>query len=87
MPLWEDTKNRTGGCFSFKVMNKYVINIWKNLFCALCGEILMKDVNKSNIVNEITISPKNFFCVIKIWMSTCEYVDPYFVYISRTNNQ
>ena len=76
-PLWEDPKNRTGGCFSFKVINKYVTNIWKNLFCALCGETLMKDVKKNNIVNGITISPKKNFCVIKIWLSSCEYVDPY----------
>ena len=63
--------------FSFKVINKYVTNIWKNLLCALCGETLMKDVKKSNIVNGITISPKKNFCVIKIWLSSCEYVDPY----------
>ena len=29
-PLWEDPKNRSGGCFSFKVINKYVPKIWKS---------------------------------------------------------
>ena len=27
-PLWEDPKNRYGGCFSFKVVNKHVHSIW-----------------------------------------------------------
>lgn len=75
-PLWEDPKNRSGGCFSFKVINKYVPNIWKSLLCALCGETLMQDVKKNNFINGITISPKKNFCVIKIWMSTCEFHDP-----------
>ena len=75
-PLWEDPKNRSGGCFSFKVINKYVPNIWKSLLCALCGETLMQDIKKNNFINGITISPKKNFCVIKIWMSTCEFHDP-----------
>ena len=30
-PSWEDPKNRKGGCFSFKVNNKKVSDIWKKL--------------------------------------------------------
>ena len=75
-PLWEDPKNRKGGCFSFKVINKFVPNIWKTLFCAVSGETLMKDPKNNNFINGITISPKKNFCVIKVWMSTCEFHDP-----------
>ena len=28
-PMWEDPKNRTGGCFAFKVLNKPVQEGWK----------------------------------------------------------
>ena len=27
-PTWEDPINRNGGCFSYKIFNKNVINIW-----------------------------------------------------------
>ena len=75
-PTWEDPKNMDGGCFSFKVINKFVPNIWKSLFCAVSGETLMKDPKNNNFINGITISPKKNFCVIKVWMSTCEFHDP-----------
>ena len=34
-PLWEDLQNRTGGCFSFKVINKQVKTVWDSLFFAM----------------------------------------------------
>ena len=30
-PLWEDPRNRKGGCFSYKVSNKNVYECWKKL--------------------------------------------------------
>jgi len=75
-PMWEDPKNRNGGCFSYKVINKQVHDVWKNLFYMLCGESLcmQKEVNKH--VNGITISPKKNFCIIKIWFDVAHYQDP-----------
>ena len=29
MPIWEDPGNRDGGCFSYKVVNKSVYEVWK----------------------------------------------------------
>lgn len=75
-PMWEDEKNRNGGCFSFKVLNKQVNNIWKQLFCALCGETLCVDKKHNEFINGITISPKKHFCIIKVWLSTLELQDP-----------
>jgi hypothetical protein len=75
-PMWEDPKNRDGGCFSFKVINKQVPGIWKQLFYALCGETLMIHKKHSEYVNGITISPKKKFCIIKIWMKSCILQDP-----------
>ena len=75
-PLWEDEKNRTGGCFSFKVLNKQVNDIWKKLFFVLCGGSLCVNNEHSKHINGITISPKKHFCIIKIWLDTCEYQNP-----------
>jgi Eukaryotic initiation factor 4E len=75
-PQWEDPKNRNGGAFSFKVVNKQVHEVWKIMFAALCGESLFieNEINKS--VTGITVSPKKNFCILKIWLDNCEYKDP-----------
>jgi translation initiation factor 4E len=75
-PMWEDKENRDGGCFSFKVSNKLVYDVWKQLFYSLCGETLCKDVSHSKKINGITISPKKNFCIIKIWLKDCSVQDP-----------
>jgi hypothetical protein len=72
-PLWEDKKNREGGCFSYKIANNDVPIVWKNLCYLLVGETLFK--KKANITG-ITISPKKNFCIIKIWMGDCENQNP-----------
>tara|TARA_B100001173_G_C15985051_1_gene546330 strand:+ start:916 stop:1317 length:402 start_codon:yes stop_codon:yes gene_type:complete len=78
-PLWEDPNNRKGGCFSFKVLNRQVSDIWKNLLCALCGETLCIDNTKNEHINGITISPKKNFCIVKVWMNCCNIQDPNFI--------
>jgi len=75
-PMWEDAKNRDGGCFSFRVPNKCVHGIWKSLMYATCGETLFTNRKHNESMNGITISPKRNFCIIKIWMSNCENIDP-----------
>jgi len=75
-PMWEDPKNRTGGCFSFKVINKQVNSVWKSLFYAMCGETLCVDKKHNSLINGITISPKKNFCIIKIWLLNCSVQDP-----------
>jgi hypothetical protein len=75
-PMWEDPKNRNGGCFSFKVANKLVPSVWKTLFYALCGETLCVDKKHSKLLTGITISPKKNFCIVKIWLENCTVQDP-----------
>ena len=74
-PLWEDKRNRDGGCFSYKVINRFVFDVWKELVYLLCtSKITIKSEHMSK-VNGITISPKRSFCIIKIWMSDCSIQD------------
>ena len=75
-PLWEDPKNRDGGCFSFKVINKQVYDIWKVIFYTLCGETLCKKREHNDLINGITISPKKNFCIMKVWLKNCDTQDP-----------
>ena len=74
-PTWEDPQNRDGGCFSYKINNKFVINSWKSLSYVLLGETLTsKELSK--YMTGITISPKKNFCIIKIWLSNCDNNNP-----------
>jgi len=75
-PLWEDPKNREGGCFSYKVSNKTVYECWKNLTYSLVGESLSDNKKLQNDINGITISPKKNFCIIKVWLKDCSIQDP-----------
>ena len=75
-PMWEDPKNRNGGCFSYKVVNKVVPEVWRALFLLLCGETIGIEKEHNKHVNGITISPKKNFCIIKIWLDTSTLQDP-----------
>jgi len=72
-PIWEDPNNRNGGSFSYKVSNKNVFKVWKDLTYVLVGGSIS---NLSNCVTGITISPKKSFCIIKIWMADCNNQNP-----------
>ena len=75
-PTWEDPKNCDGGCFSFKVLNKNVASVWKDLSYVLAGETVSNDHKFQQEVTGITISPKKSFCILKIWMSGMGYQNP-----------
>jgi len=76
MPMWEDPKNRDGGCFSYKVSNKQVCDVWRDLSYVLVGDTISSNMNFTNSVAGITISPKKNFCIIKIWMIDCNNQNP-----------
>ena len=75
-PTWEDSRNRAGGSFSYKVTNKIVPSIWRDLTYNLVGETLGASNSVQSSINGITISPKKNFCVIKVWMANCSSQDP-----------
>jgi hypothetical protein len=75
-PVWEDPKNRGGGCFSYKILNKNVPYVWKKLSYCIIGNSVSNDESFVNCINGITISPKKNFCIIKIWLSSCNYQNP-----------
>jgi hypothetical protein len=72
-PIWEDEHNINGGCFSYKVSISDVIKTWKTLSYMLLGETITDNKDLYKNINGITISPKRNFCIIKIWLKSCEY--------------
>jgi hypothetical protein len=73
IPSWEDTHNRKGGCFSYKVSLNNINETWKLLSLLLVGETLTVNNKLMETINGISISPKKNFCIIKIWLSGCDY--------------
>ena len=76
MPTWEDPLNRNGGCFSYKITNKYVYEVWKKLTYLLVGESISTNKAFNDSITGITISPKKNFCIIKIWLNNCSFQNP-----------
>jgi hypothetical protein len=75
-PMWEDAKNRDGGCFSYRVANTDVSTAWRKLLATMCANSLTTGAKYESHINGITISPKKRFSVIKIWMDTCSFQNP-----------
>jgi hypothetical protein len=74
-PIWEDERNRNGGCFSYKIPNRDVPDAWKQLSYSLVGETMSDNKNLLPHINGITISPKKNFCIIKVWLANCSFQD------------
>ena len=84
-PLWEDPKNRQGGCFSLKISNKNVCEVWKKIMYSTVGETISK--SKKLYINGCTISPKMNFCIIKIWTSNCDELNSEILNIPESEQQ
>ena len=75
-PIWEDVKNRNGGCFSYKIPNKIVYSTWKKLSYVVAGGSVCNNNDITKKITGITISPKKNFCIIKIWLEDCLHQNP-----------
>jgi hypothetical protein len=72
-PMWEDVKNRDGGCFKYRIINKHVPQTLKHMIYTLVGETLSSNKLFLQNVTGITISPKKKFCILKVWTSNCDF--------------
>ena len=75
-PIWEDLENRDGGCFSYRIANKYIKDIWDELSYKLVGRTCTKNDKLLNDINGITVSPKKNFCILKIWLKSSDFQNP-----------
>ena len=73
MPRWEDELNQEGGCFSFKLMQADLDDKWFSICANIVGENIGIDENVSYNINGISISPKKFFFIVRIWIKDKKY--------------
>jgi translation initiation factor 4E len=63
-PIWEDTANINGGCWSFKISEEMAPKLWEDLSIYLvCNQITQND----DIIGLSLCLKKNNNTVIKIW--------------------
>ena len=74
-PLWEDDHNVNGGCWSFKIFKKNIYDSWIDVSINLLNETLTKDLENSETLTGISLSPKKAFCIVKIWNSNSSYCE------------
>jgi hypothetical protein len=74
-PTWEDPLNKQGGCFSYKI-NHRIRDVWRDVSYSLIGNTLTTDKSFQKEMTGISISPKKNFCILKVWMGSCNHRDP-----------
>ena len=69
-PLWEDPKNKNGGCWSIKITKEMAASIWELLSILLVTEQILNNPKSFKNVNGLSICIKNnSSAIIKIWIS------------------
>ena len=71
-PLWEDTENINGGCWSFKVHEDNADELWEDLSVHLVAESLYQN-DKDKILGLSLCLKKNNNVVIKIWNKSSKF--------------
>lgn len=85
-PCWDDPNNMKGGCLSLKVPKDSVHDTWQDLTRRMLGEHLLISHKAGNrddgdegdlwsTVNGISVSPKRFFSIVKLWLRDERYTD------------
>lgn len=67
-PTWENAENRRGGCISFKIDKRDLPSSWQDMSIRLMSDSLVRDACDAHLVNGISVSPKNMFCIVKVWL-------------------
>lgn len=76
-PCWDDTYNIDGGCYSIRVPKANAKDSMIDMMMRVVGERLLVDEKKDrwDKINGVSISPKNAFNVIKVWMGKGDHVE------------
>jgi len=69
IPQWENEENKNGGYVSYKVHMSQAVEAWTEMSMAYIGGYITKDINNIDYINGISISPKRYHCIIKIWIN------------------
>lgn len=71
-PAWDDPANLQGGCMCLKIPKTAVADFWYGVCARLMGETLVRPALAalSGEVCGVSVSPKNFFCIVKLWLAS-----------------
>jgi hypothetical protein len=72
-PMWEDPKNRNGGCFSFKVNKPDAGQFWFKLGSLVLGGTLGKTQEIDSKICGISMSPKRNYCILRVWVQSHDH--------------
>jgi hypothetical protein len=64
-PVWEDERNKSGGCFSIKVAKENTDNYFWDIFTHMVSNELFTLYNDT--ITGISVVPKKYNAIIKIW--------------------
>ena len=87
-PCWDDVSNINGGCLSMKVLKENIEKFWLELAVRVAGETILAGGNEQfwTNVNGLSVSPKKYFCVVKIWLRNNDLVEKRFFRIPEMYN-
>lgn len=67
-PCWDDPKNMYGGCISLKVAKTDAVKAWETICVRVIGETMLMNKSAWESVNGVSISPKKYFSIVKVWL-------------------
>jgi len=68
LPQWENKDNIDGGYISYKIDNGKLQEAWKEIMMAFVGGYIVRQPDYLSMINGVSISPKKFYGIIKIWI-------------------
>ena len=77
LPQWENEENKNGGYVSYKVHMSQAMEAWTEMSMSYIGGYITKDVNNLDYINGISISPKRYHCIIKVWINNHDWYSKY----------
>ena len=68
LPQWENEDNIDGGYISYKIDNSVLADTWKEVMIAYAAGYLADNSDNLLLINGVSVSPKKFYGIIKIWI-------------------
>lgn len=68
-PCWDDASNIRGGCVCIKIPKTIASAFWNDMCSRLLSDTLVASPwGSADVVNGISISPKTFYVIVKVWV-------------------
>lgn len=68
-PCWDDAANIDGGCMSYILSKAEIADAWAAFCESMMCEEMFKEGEDSDVINGVSVSPKNDFCILKLWLT------------------